>query len=44
MVSAKIKQYEHGYYIKIIVDKTDSAQEIKYNSIPDTIMFLTVVG
>ena len=45
-VYAKIKQYEHGYYIKIIVDKTyikDSTPENKYNSIPDTIMFLMVV-
>ena len=45
-VFAKVKQYEHGYYIKIIVDKTyikDSTPENKYNSIPDTIMFLMVV-
>ena len=45
-VFAKVKQYEHGYYIKIIVDKTyikDNTPENKYNSIPDTIMFLMVV-
>ena len=45
-VYVKIKQYEHGYYIKIIVDKTyikDNNPENKYNSIPDTIMFLMVV-
>ena len=45
-VFAKVKQYEHGYYIKIIVDKTyikDNIPENKYNSIPDTIMFLMVV-
>ena len=45
-VFAKIKQYEHGYYIKIIVDKTyikDNIRENKYNSIPDTIMFLMIV-
>ena len=44
-VFAKVKQYEHGYYIKIIVDKTyikDSTPENKYNSIPDTIMFLMI--
>ena len=43
---AKVKQYEHGYYIKIIVDKTyiqTSIPENKYNSIPDTIIFLMVV-
>ena len=42
---AKVKQYEHGYYIKIIVDKTyiqNSIPEKKYNSIPDTIIFLMV--
>jgi ubiquitin-protein ligase len=45
-VFAKVKQYEHGYYIKIIVDKTyikDSTPENKYNTIPDIIMFLMVV-
>ena len=45
-VFAKVKQYEHGYYIKIIVDKTyikDNTPENKYNSIPDTLMFLMVV-
>jgi ubiquitin-protein ligase len=45
-VFAKVKQYEHGYYIKIIVDKTyikESTPENKYNSIPDTIIFLMVV-
>ena len=45
-VFAKVKQYEHGYYIKIIVDKIyikDGIKENKYNSIPDTIIFLMVV-
>lgn len=42
---AKVKQYEHGYYIKIIVDKTyiqNSIPENKFNSIPDTIIFLMI--
>ena len=42
---AKVKQYEHGYYIKIIVDKTyiqPHIPENKYNSIPDTIIFLMI--
>ena len=42
---AKVKQYEHGYYIKIIIDKTYIKQGIpenKYNSIPDTITFLMI--
>ena len=45
-IFAKVKQYEHGYYIKIIVDKTyiqTGIPENKYNSIPDTIIFLMVV-
>ena len=45
-VFAKVKQYEQGYYIKIIVDKTyikSSISENKYNSIPDTIIFLMIV-
>ena len=42
---AKVKQYEHGYYIKIIIDKTyikPGIPENKYNSIPDTITFLMI--
>jgi ubiquitin-protein ligase len=45
-IFAKIKRYDHGYYIKIIIDKAfikDKIPENKFNSIPDTITFLMVV-
>ena len=45
-IFAKVKLYEHGYYIKFIVDKAyikDNIPENKYNSIPDTIVFLMVI-
>ena len=44
-IFAKSKQYEHGYYIKIIVDKTKieiDHNNDKYLSLPDTINFLII--